>query len=173
MALESPHAEVRSTSSLRIDVAKRRPVPDPLPALNCLGPRPHGLHNQALTWTDAHHRHTGDATFHVAGGARRLPLAPVPRRQREGPDCDEWIPHFDQDLITATQRSPDSHPRRYRPSPPLRGPARGRLPGSQRRRVRAVKVEGPTGRTTLDGDSAGAHSKDPIPAPCLTIEGAG
>ncbi|GAA4398803.1 hypothetical protein GCM10023168_05240 [Fodinibacter luteus] len=44
---------------------------------------------------------------------------------------------------------------------PLPGPA----PQLPRRRAGAVKVERPTGRTTLTATSAGAHSKEPIPAP--------
>ena len=43
---------------------------------------------------------------------------------------------------------------------PLPGPA----PRPTRRRAGAVKVERPTGRTTLTATSAGAHSKEPIPA---------
>ena len=41
---------------------------------------------------------------------------------------------------------------------PLRTPARPRLPSPPRRRAGAVKVERPTGRTTLTATSAGAHS---------------
>ena len=44
---------------------------------------------------------------------------------------------------------------------PLPGPA----PQTPRRRAGAVKVERPTGRTTLTATSAGAHSKEPIPTP--------
>jgi transposase len=62
---------------------------------------------------------------------------------------------------------------------PLPGPAHATLPGSPRpanphaasaprptrRRAGAVKVERPTGRTTLTATSAGAHSKAPKPRP--------
>jgi transposase len=62
---------------------------------------------------------------------------------------------------------------------PLPGPAHPTLPGTRtranphagsaprpsHRRAGAVKVERPTGRTTLTATSAGAHSKEPIPAP--------
>ena len=61
---------------------------------------------------------------------------------------------------------------------PLPGPAPQTLPAFRthanphpgsasqptRRRAGAVKVERPTGRTTLTATSAGAHSKEPIPA---------
>ena len=47
------------------------------------------------------------------------------------------------------------------PAKPRPGPA----PQQPRRRAGAVKVERPTGRTTLTATSAGAHSKEPIPAP--------
>ena len=62
---------------------------------------------------------------------------------------------------------------------PLPGPAHPTLPGTRtranphagsaprptRRRAGAVKVERPTGRTTLTATSAGAHSKEPKPRP--------
>jgi len=62
---------------------------------------------------------------------------------------------------------------------PLPGPAHPTLPATKphanpcaasaprrsRRRAGAVKVERPTGRTTLTATSAGADSKEPIPAP--------
>jgi transposase len=62
---------------------------------------------------------------------------------------------------------------------PLPGPARSTLPGTpgsaqpraaaahrtSRRRAGAVKVERPTGRTTLTATSAGAHSREPTPCP--------
>ncbi|SOC57694.1 IS110 family transposase [Ornithinimicrobium cerasi] len=47
------------------------------------------------------------------------------------------------------------------PAQPRPGPA----PQHPRRRAGAVKVERPTGRTTLTATSAGAHSKEPIPTP--------
>ncbi len=61
---------------------------------------------------------------------------------------------------------------------PLPGPAHPTLPGTprlanphaasaprhRRRRAGAVKVQRPTGRTTLTATSAGAHSQEPIPA---------
>ena len=48
---------------------------------------------------------------------------------------------------------------------PVRTPTRARLPSPPRRRAGAVKVERPTGRTTLTATSAGAHSKEPKPRP--------
>jgi len=47
----------------------------------------------------------------------------------------------------------------------LANPHPGPAPQPRRRRAGAVKVERPTGRTTLTATSAGAHSKEPIPAP--------
>jgi len=52
-------------------------------------------------------------------------------------------------------------PAKVAPANPLPGSA----PQTTRRRAGAVKVERPTGRTTLTATSAGAHSKEPIPAP--------
>jgi len=43
-------------------------------------------------------------------------------------------------------------------------PRPGSAPQTTRRRAGAVKVQRPTGRTTLTATSAGAHSKEPIPA---------
>jgi len=81
----------------------------------------------------------------------------------------------------ATQESSaaGSNPRTGTSDQPLPGPApttlpapaapANPLPGSApqqaRRRDGAVKVQRPTGRTTLTATSAGAHSKEPIPAP--------
>jgi len=80
----------------------------------------------------------------------------------------------------ATQRSSavDLHPHVDTSDQPLPGPAPTTLPANTshanprpgsapqptRRRAGAVKVERPTGRTTLTATSAGAHSKEPIPA---------
>jgi hypothetical protein len=44
-------------------------------------------------------------------------------------------------------------------------PRPGSAPQQPRRRAGAVKVQRPTGRTTLTATSAGAHSKEPNPAP--------
>ena len=49
------------------------------------------------------------------------------------------------------------------PAPPARTPARLRLLSPPRRRAGAVKVQRPTGRTTLTATSAGAHSTTPKP----------
>jgi hypothetical protein len=57
--------------------------------------------------------------------------------------------------------APTTLPRNTLPAQPRPGPA----PQHPRRRAGAVKVERPTGRTTLTATSAGAHSKEPIPAP--------
>lgn len=70
-----------------------------------------------------------------------------------------------------------SHPHTGTSDQPLPGPAPKTLPAAAthanplpgtapqptRRRAGAVKVERPTGRTTLTATSAGAHSKEPIP----------
>jgi transposase len=79
-----------------------------------------------------------------------------------------------------------SHPHTGTSDQPLPGPAlttlpakvapANPLPGSPpqttRRRAGAVKVERPTGRTTLTATSAGAHSKEPIPAAISTANSA-
>ena len=71
-----------------------------------------------------------------------------------------------------------SHPHTGTSDQPLPGPAPTTLPAGttaahprpgsapkpRRRRAGAVKVERPTGRTTLTATSAGAHSKEPIPS---------
>ena len=72
-----------------------------------------------------------------------------------------------------------SHPHTGTSDQPLPGPAPTTLPAATtranprpgsapqptRRRAGAVKVERPTGRTTLTATSVGAHSKEPNPAP--------
>ena len=72
-----------------------------------------------------------------------------------------------------------SHPHTGTSDQPLPGPAPttlpvntaranprpGSAPQRPRRRAGAVKVQRPTGRTTLTATSAGAYSKEPIPAP--------
>jgi transposase len=57
--------------------------------------------------------------------------------------------------------APTTLPAKTAPANPHPGPA----PQPTRRRAGAVKMERPTGRTTLTATSAGAHSKEPIPAP--------
>jgi len=49
------------------------------------------------------------------------------------------------------------------PSEPAANPRAGSAPRPSRRRAGAVKVERPTGRTTLTATSAGAHSRKPKP----------
>jgi transposase len=66
-------------------------------------------------------------------------------------------PHID----TLDQPLPDPHTRRYPAPGPVRTPHAGSAPRPSRRRAGAVKVERPTGRTTLTATSAGAHSKEP------------
>jgi transposase len=72
-----------------------------------------------------------------------------------------------------------SHPRTGTSDQPLPGPATETIPATTtpakprpgsanqptRRRAGAVKMERPTGRTTLTATSAGSQSKEPIPAP--------
>ena len=70
-------------------------------------------------------------------------------------------PHID----TSDQPLPGPAHRRYPAAHVLRTPTRLRLLSPTRRRAGAVKVERPTGRTTLTATSAGAHSKAPKPRP--------
>jgi hypothetical protein len=79
---------------------------------------------------------------------------------------------------TLTSSAVDLPPHIDTSDQPLPGPAPTTLPATTahanphpesapqptRRRARAVKVQRPTGRTTLTATSAGAHSKEPIPA---------
>ena len=51
------------------------------------------------------------------------------------------------------------------PAEPAANPNAGSAPRPPRRRARAVKVQRPTGRTTLTATSVGAHSKAPKPRP--------
>ena len=51
------------------------------------------------------------------------------------------------------------------PTEPAANPNAGSAPQPPRRRARAVKVQRPTGRTTLTATSAGAHSRKPTPRP--------
>ena len=51
------------------------------------------------------------------------------------------------------------------PAEPAANPHAGSAPQPPRRRARAVKVQRPTGRTTLTATSAGAHSRKPTPRP--------
>jgi len=59
--------------------------------------------------------------------------------------------------------APAPAPRRADTTPANQRP--GSAPQPKRRRAGAVKMQRPTGRTTLTATTAGAHSKEPIPAP--------
>ena len=66
---------------------------------------------------------------------------------------------------TSDQPLPGPAPTTLPANTALANPHPGPAPQPRRRRAGAVKVERPTGRTTLKATSAGAHSKEPIPAP--------
>ena len=66
---------------------------------------------------------------------------------------------------TSDQPLPGPAPTTLPANTTLANPLPGPAPQTTRRRAGAVKVERPTGRTTLTATSAGAHSKEPIPAP--------
>ena len=70
-------------------------------------------------------------------------------------------PHID----TSDQPLPGPAPTTLPAAVARANPHPGSAPQMTRRRAGAVKVERPTGRTTLTATSAGAHSKEPIPAP--------
>lgn len=65
---------------------------------------------------------------------------------------------------TSDQPLPGPAPKTLPAAASHANPLPGSAPQPTRRRARAVKVERPTGRTTLTATSAGAHSKEPIPA---------
>ncbi|HET7476309.1 MAG TPA: IS110 family transposase [Dermatophilaceae bacterium] len=69
-------------------------------------------------------------------------------------------PHID----TSDQPLPGPAPATLPATTPHANPHPGSAPQPTRRRAGAVNVERPTGRTTLTATSAGAHSKEPIPA---------
>ena len=69
-------------------------------------------------------------------------------------------PHIDTSDQPLPEPAPTTLPVAAAPANPLPGSA----PQHPRRRAGAVKVQRPTGRTTLTATSAGAHSKEPIPA---------
>ena len=69
-------------------------------------------------------------------------------------------PHID----TSDQPLPGPAPTTLPPDTAPVNPRPGTAPKPTRRRAGAVKVQRPTGRTTLTATSAGAHSKQPIPA---------
>ncbi len=70
-------------------------------------------------------------------------------------------PHID----TSDQPLPGPAQPTLPPTTPAANPHAGTAPRPPRRRVGAVKVQRPTGRTTLTATSAGAHSKAPKPRP--------
>jgi transposase len=70
-------------------------------------------------------------------------------------------PHID----TSDQPLPGPAPTTLPAIPAPANPRPGSAPPRARRRAGAVKVQRPTGRTTLTATSAGAHSSKPIPAP--------
>ncbi|MCK0112839.1 IS110 family transposase [Ornithinimicrobium sp. F0845] len=70
-------------------------------------------------------------------------------------------PHID----TSDQPLPGPAPTTLPLTTPTAKPLPGPAPQPPQRRARAVKVQRPTGRTTLTATSAGAHSKEPIPTP--------
>jgi len=70
-------------------------------------------------------------------------------------------PHID----TSDQPLPGPAPTTLPVTTTPANPCPGSAPQPTRRRAGAVKVERPTGRTTLTATSLGAHSKEPIPAP--------
>jgi transposase len=70
-------------------------------------------------------------------------------------------PHIDTSDQPLPGPAPTTLPLATTPANPRPGSA----PRQARRRAGAVKVERPTGRTTLTATSAGAHSTEPIPAP--------
>jgi len=70
-------------------------------------------------------------------------------------------PHIDTSDQPLPGPAPMTLPATTAPAKPRPGPA----PQQMRRRAGAVKVERPTGRTTLTATSGGAHSKELIPTP--------
>ena len=70
-------------------------------------------------------------------------------------------PHIDTSDQPLPGPAPTTLPAATTPAKPRQGSA----PQQPRRHAGAVKVERPTGRTTLTATSAGAHSKETIPAP--------
>ena len=73
----------------------------------------------------------------------------------------ELPPHID----TSDQPLPGPAPTTLPAATTRANPRPGSAPQPTRRRAGAVKVERPTGRTTLTATSVGAHSKEPNPAP--------
>lgn len=71
------------------------------------------------------------------------------------------IPHTG----TLNQPLPGPAPTTLPAHPVIANPTVGPAPRPTRRRADTVKVQRPTGRTTLTATSAGAYSKEPIPAP--------
>jgi len=72
---------------------------------------------------------------------------------------------FNPHTGTSDQPLPGPAPTTLPANPALANPLPGPAPRPTRRRAGAVKVERPTGRTTLTATSDAAHSKEPIPAP--------
>jgi hypothetical protein len=70
-------------------------------------------------------------------------------------------PHID----TSDQPLPGPAPTTLPAATTPANPRPGSASPQPRRRAGAVKVQRPTGRTTLTATSAGAHSKEPTPAP--------
>ena len=143
---------IAAISQIRLDTdgrayyrRKRAEGKKPLEALRCLKRRiSDALYRQLVT--DARAVETGPGGH--CGATLTSSAADLP-------------PHID----TSDQPLPGPAPQTLPVATAPANPRPGSAPQQARRRAGAVKVERPTGRTTLTATSAGAHSKEPIPAP--------
>jgi len=128
---------------------KRAEGKKPLEALRCLKRRiSDALYRQLL----ADHQPTADLERRAGPGGHC-------RASQESSAVDP-PPHID----TSDQPLPRPAPQTLPAAATRANPRPGSAPQPTRRRAAAVKVERPTGRTTLTVTSAGAHFKEPIPA---------
>ena len=84
---------------------------------------------------------------------------------QQGNDSDSSVTDSHPDAGSSDKPLPGPAPQTLPATPPAANPHPASAPSRSRRRAGAVKVQRPTGRTTLTATSAGAHSKKPTPRP--------
>src|SRR3954468_18881325 len=84
---------------------------------------------------------------------------------QQGNDSDSNVTDSHPGAGSSDKPLPGPAPQTLPVTPPAANPHAGSAPSSPRRRAGAVKVQRPTGRTTLTATSAGAHSTAPKPRP--------
>jgi hypothetical protein len=148
---------IAAISQIRLDIdgrayyrRKRAESKKPLEALRCLKRRiSDALYRQLVT----------DAAAAPAEGVDAGPGGHCGATQESSADGSHPL------TGTSDQPLPGPAPTTLPAATTPANPRPGSAPQQPRRRAGAVKVQRPTGRTTLTATSAGAHSIEPIPGP--------